>query len=92
VTGTAHVSIDVLHPDSDDKIASTQHDIKNGKSVILTMVGSKNICTIILDLFLRQYLQLDKFKLMFDKYLKSYLVWTQQNIGSLLLPFRMASG
>ncbi|PNF16410.1 Murinoglobulin-1 [Cryptotermes secundus] len=30
VTGTAHVSVDVLHPDSDDKITSTQHKFKNG--------------------------------------------------------------
>ncbi|XP_069700318.1 alpha-1-inhibitor 3-like isoform X2 [Periplaneta americana] len=30
VTGLAHVSVDLLHPDSDDKIASTEHKIKNG--------------------------------------------------------------
>jgi hypothetical protein len=33
VTGTAHVSVDVLHPDSDDKITSTQHKFRSGKSV-----------------------------------------------------------
>ena len=32
VTGAAHVSVDVLLPDTDDKIASTQHTIKNGNS------------------------------------------------------------
>jgi hypothetical protein len=68
VTGIAHVTLDVLHPDSDDKIASTQHDIKNGKSVILPVYGNKNIHTNILDPFLSQYFQPQNFKLMLDKY------------------------
>lgn len=43
VTGIAHVSVDVLHPDSDDKITSTQHKIKNGKFLLILKDVNKNM-------------------------------------------------
>jgi hypothetical protein len=89
VSGIAHVSLDVLHPDSDDKITSTQHDIKDGKSVILPKYGKKkNIHTNILYSFLCQYFQPEKFKVcLITAVFRNFLFRPKQNLRSLSLPF-----
>jgi hypothetical protein len=38
VTGTAHITVHLLHPDSDDKITSTQHKFRSGKSVYYLLI------------------------------------------------------